>query len=138
MRPPYRLPGSAGFQPPICGQIGDHQDKDQQRDHAGLVRQFLAQPAGPDSETPERETDNADAHADGEYGDHGEINPAEATLRRHKWAAESDGKVVQRDQGKGAESPEYKGMRKPRQRSLADHFPLQHDFPDEPADARRN
>ena len=49
--------------------------------------------------------------------------------------AEADGAMIQRDQGKGAESPEDKGMRQARQGALADDFGLAHDFPEEIPDA---
>ena len=41
------------------------------------------------------------------------------------------GEVIQRDQREGAESPEDEGVREAGQRPLADHFALQHHFPDE-------
>ena len=49
--------------------------------------------------------------------------------------AEPDCAMVERDQGKGAESPEDKGVGEAGEGALADDFCLAHDFPDEVPDA---
>ncbi len=44
--------------------------------------------------------------------------------------SEADGAMVERNQGKGAETPEDEGMRQAGQRALANDFGLEEHFPD--------
>ena len=118
------------------GEVGDHQQEDEQGDDAGLVGDFLAEPDGADEEAADEEARRS------------RWRPAAPTRRRRRSRSgrsrlsggrkprrRPSGEVVERDQGEGEESPEDEGVGDAGQRALADDFGLAEDFPDEVADA---
>ena len=59
------------------GQVGDHQEEDEQRDEAGFPGELFAEPARADEEAADEEAENADGAGDGEGGGEVEIEAAD-------------------------------------------------------------
>jgi len=131
MHPPENSRGGVGVGDEERGQVGDHQQEDEEGDEAGLVRELLAEPLGAHEETADEEAENARGAGQGEDGGEVKVEAAKEACGGEKAQAETDGEVVQRDQGKGAESPEDEGVRQAGQRALADDLGLKGYFPEE-------
>ena len=93
-----------------AGQVGDHQDEDEQRDDAGF-RRDLAQPLGPRHEAANRQAGDGDGNRHREHGHKSEIDLAETAVAAQKRKAETGRQVIQSDQRERAEAPKYKGVR---------------------------
>ena len=89
-------------------QIRGHQQKNQQRDQARTPRK-LAQPPGPNQESPHKQPRNACRAGGGEGGREVEIQPSHAARRIEKRESEDRSAVVQRHQREGAERPRRPG-----------------------------
>ncbi len=135
VNPPEGADRRAGVGDEERGQVGGHQDEDQQGDEAGFPGELFAQPFGADEEAADEEAEDADGAGHGEGGGKVEVEAADSARGREKAEAEAHGEVVERDQRKGAEGPEDEGVGQARQRALADDFGLAEHFPDEVADA---
>jgi hypothetical protein len=131
VRPPQQ---TAGF-PAIDegGEIGGHQQKNQQRDDSRFRRQ-RPQPFRPDHKSTKRQTRDRNGNRDGEDRGNVEIERAEEARATQKTEMRRFGEMVGRDQRENAEAPEHQRVSDARQGPLGNHFPLQHYFPDEIGD----
>ena len=59
MQPPEGTRRGADVRDKECGQIGGHQDKDQQGDKAGFPRKLLTEPPGTDKEAADEKAEDA-------------------------------------------------------------------------------
>ena len=135
VRPPQQ---AAGF-PAIdeSGEIRDHQQEDQQRDDTGFNGQ-RAQPFRPDHKPAESQSGDPDGHRYREHGCYVEIERTEESGAVEKTEPHAFGEIIDGNQPENAKSPEHQRMGDARERPLGNHFPLQHHFPEEIADAARN
>ncbi len=117
------------------GQVGGHEDEDEQGDEAGFPGELFAEPSGAEEEAADEEAEDADGAGSGEDGGEVEVEAANGAGGIEKGESEGVGAVVERDQRKGAEGPEDEGVGEAGERALADDFGLEEDFPDEVADA---
>ncbi len=112
------------------GQIGGHQQEDQQGDEAGLPGELLAQPLGPDEKTADEKPENPRGAGQGEDGGKIRVKAAKPAGGIQKTNSKPHGEVVQRDQRKGAEAPEDEGVGQAGKRALANDFGLAEHLPD--------
>ena len=133
--PPENPRGRVGVGDKKRGQVGDHQQEDEEGDEAGLPGELLAEPPGPDQETADEEAE--DARRAGQRKDGGKIGveAAKGACGVEKAEAKADGEVVCRHQDEGAETPEDEGVSQAGKRALADDFGLEGHLPDEIPDA---
>jgi hypothetical protein len=117
------------------GEVGGHQEEDEQGDEAGFVGDFLAEPDGADEESANEEAGDGDGDEQRPGGGEGEVEAADEAGGRKEAEAQADGEVVEGDQREGEESPEDEGVGDAGERALADDFALAEDLPDEVADA---
>jgi hypothetical protein len=63
VKPPEDSRAGLGVGDKERGQVGGHQDEDQQGNEAGLPGELFAEPLGPDEEAADEEAENAAAQA---------------------------------------------------------------------------
>ncbi len=78
VNPPQRARRGAGIGDKERGQIGGHQNENQQRNHAGLLRELLAEPLGPNEEPADKEAENAGCAGKGKGGGKVEVEAAKS------------------------------------------------------------
>ncbi len=66
--PPENPRGRVGVGDKERGQVGDHQQEDEEGDEAGLVRELITQPFGADQETADEKPQNSHGAGQGEDG----------------------------------------------------------------------
>ena len=119
---------------PECGQIRHHQDEDQERDHAGLIRDFSPSHFGRTTKRrmarPAIETATATAKCARKV----KISAVEPAIARENGNPNPSRDMVERHQRECAKAPEDERMRDAGQGPLADHLGLEHHFPDEVPD----
>jgi hypothetical protein len=121
----------AGGGPGEVGEVGDHQNEDEQGDEARLPGD-LPQPL----RTPDQAADGEAGDGDGRDDGKGGGEPAERiAVDGEQWEADADGKVVEGDEAESAEAPEDEGVEEARERPFLNHFGLAEDFPEEVPDA---
>ena len=84
--------------------------EDEEGNHARFVGKLVAEPARADEKPADEKAEDADGASQRKHGGEIEVESAEHACRRKKAYAESAGDVIQRDERKGAEAPEDKGM----------------------------
>ncbi len=112
-------------------QVGHHQEKDQQRDHAGFIGNFRAEPTRAHQEPADEKPEDSKRAGYGKGCGYIEIESPDRTLWVEESEAKADCNVIQGDQCEGAESPENKGVGQSGQGALADDFSLAKHFPEE-------
>ena len=129
--PPENSRRRAGIGDRKGRKIGHHQEKDQQRDHAGFIGDLRAEPSRAHQKSTNEKAEDPSGTGDGKGCCYIEIESPDQTLWVEESEAEANRKVIQRDQGEGAESPEDKGVGQSGQRALSDDFSLAEHFPEE-------
>jgi hypothetical protein len=117
------------------GQIGGHEEEDQKGDDAGPPGDLFAEPDGMEKETSDEEGKNGDGASQGEEGGEIVVEATKRTAGQEKTKAETDGAVVERNQGKRAEGPENECVSEAGKRPFANDFGLAEDFPEEVPEA---
>ena len=84
VHPPEDSRGGVGVGDKERGQVGDHQQEDQEGDEAGLVGELLAQPLGADQKRRTKSAENAHGAGQGEDGGEIEVEAAESGRRERK------------------------------------------------------
>lgn len=123
MDPPENLAGKRTLRHPPHGHIGDHQEKNEQRDEAGF-RGKRTEGARTDDEAAEGERSNGDGATGGKCEGEPKIECTEETVAFEKREAETGGDVVHGNQGECTETPKDEGMRQTRQRTFPDDLGL--------------
>lgn len=113
------------------GQIGDHENEDQQGNEAGFPGEAGSEPPGPDEKPADEQANNADGAKQGKDSREVEIEAADGADGVEEAQAEQSGAVVQGNQGEGAKSPENECVRKTRKGASTDDPGLAQNLPDE-------
>ncbi len=125
--PPDYVEDGRGGRELKVGEVGDHQDEDEQGDEGRFPRDF-SEPFGPQNEAAESKSGDGDCGDDRERG--GE--PANGVaVDREEWPADADGEMIERDEAEGAKSPEDEGVEKARNGPLLNDLGLADDLPEE-------